>query len=118
MNNLIEIDLKPLEDELLNKFGIPIVFTKEGKIDRYGHNRLDITSQDLKDVAGIMSTTYQYLHITGHGNSAFDTETGIDSMICMSIQFSFKYLRGGSNGHIIGYCWYKIKEKSWEFQFD
>lgn len=107
MNNLLEIDLKPLETALSIKFGdVPINLTKKLST-RSGKERLTICSQDLKDKAGVLSNSYDYLHITDFGSETYHDH------IWMGINWSFSYVHGGSNGTNIGNCWYYFETKEW-----
>ena len=111
---MTEIDIKPLEEALSKRFNLPIQLTMTIGKSRFGNERVSIESQNLKDHAGIMSSIYEELRITDFGSEFFDSEEG--KKLWMGINFSFRYLSGGSNGTNIGNCWYNLEKNTWMFE--
>lgn len=112
MINLLEIDLKPLEDALSKKFGIQISLERKISTRRDGDERMSICSQDLKQNTGILEQVYEYLHITDFGNE-YNNER-----LWMGLNLSFSYVHGGSNGTGIGNCWYYFDTKKWTIELN
>lgn len=101
MTNLLEIDLTSLETALSVKFGLPIKLEKHVQTNKSGKTqRLRVESQNLLEHTGIMTTIFSEVRIT-----EFVSEIN-DNSIFMTLNLSYKFIAGGSNGHQIGHYFY------------
>lgn len=112
MVNLTEIDLKPLEEALSEKFGIHISLNKKVSTRRDGEERMTICSQDLKQNSGILESVFEFLYISDFGNES------TDKRLWMGLNLSFSNVHRGSNGTGIGNCWYYFETKEWKIELN
>lgn len=114
MINLSEINIKPLEEALSNRFGVDIKLETEVKKGRNDVERFHFCSQDIKSMTGILESVYEYLHITDFGSEVCNGDNG--QYLWMGINISFSYNKGGSNGTNIGNCWFYFETNEWRFE--
>ena len=112
MKKLQEIDFTSLEQFVSNKVGFPIKFDVSIGTRRNGIPYINLISQELKNVAGIMAVTYETLRIETF-NSSFTPDK---SKYWLTLSFMWKYKDGGANGTEIARAIYDFETKTWDMQ--
>lgn len=100
-----QIDWRPLEQRITKLLGVPITFT----VSINDRGKLNITSEDIVNHAGVMRANFKTLHVDNFGSFLEDKE------LTFPVHFSYTHKEGGSNGSCI--CWvkYRFKSKQWVF---
>ena len=107
------IDLSPLEAEVKRLIGKDVKFNILIKYGRLLH--LHIESQDLTAFTGIFKRVYATCKVETV-NSSVEKESNGDVVWWMTLDISYSYHNGGSNGIGILSAWYNLNTKKWKFR--
>lgn len=118
--NLLEINTTKLEGEISNIIGIPVKFEKslyESK--NSGGKTLQLISQELVNFSGVFSSIMESVMIETGSSSVYTAgendreDLRGDTMVWMTIGFSYKFKSGGRNGNNLFHVWYSITKDKW-----
>lgn len=107
-----EIDLAPLEKEVSRRIGVSVKFKL--RTEKRRKEYLVVTSQELAHKTGIFEEVMKSC-VMETFNSAVSTEES-DYVWWQTINYSFSYKSGGSNGTDLLTAWYNFTTKKWTFR--
>lgn len=112
--DLSTIDFKPLEIMLSQLLHYPIKFEKIEiqKKNSFFDSIIQVRSNELKDVTGILTGLYTKLIISNFGGGI----TQDNKHYWLPLHFSFEYKSGGSNGAELCSLYYSFTKKEWCIQ--
>ena len=117
---LENLNTTPLEDYIINKLNISnLKFTHNlyiaSKDTPDAQPRMRLISQDLKSLAGILSSQYKELTLQTFGSITFyiSKETGLQELSFPYIHFSWEYANGGSIGNSAFSVKYNHRTNEW-----
>lgn len=111
LERINSISIKGLELLISEKVGMPIKFKVSVRLIRNSTDNyyLVLTSQELKQYAGILASEYKTLTLEDFNGGFLEEEIGY----WVAISYRFTYIGGGSNGHALTCARYMFDTKEW-----
>lgn len=107
----MKIEISNLPELLSSLIGVPVQIEKfifHEKSNRQSQY-LSFESQNLTEHTGILKNHYEYFMVSSFGSNF----TPDEDIYWVSVAFSFTYVTGGSNGHVLGNIFYRFSTNKW-----